>query len=411
VGRNVTVVLIDPAGDPIGVLPPFHVEVPWWPGATEIVDAVRERHGAEITVLRLIRTEPGPSHGGRVTYLASTDKPVADAAPLTADDVPELADHPLRAPWARPGGPEEILAWARERMAAAGRPVLGVVQERTWNLSAIWRLETATGPTWLKVVPPFFAHEPAVLTWLHRAVPGRAPVPLVAEPGRVIMDRVSGDDRHDAPADERLPMVRSLVRIQAAALGALDELRAHAVPSLDLADLKLAAIDVIDRRGGEASRRTVGEPPADALAALDRLIDGLDDRIAAIAACGVPTTLTHGDFHAGNVRVAAGGAPVILDWGDSVLTHPGFDLLRIREGLPGDGADAVTSAWSAEWRAAVPDCDPERAVDLLGPLAELRNAVMYAGFLDGIEPSEWPYHARDVLPPLLAAANLAGVPG
>jgi hypothetical protein len=404
-GRNVTVVLVDPTGNPLGVLPPFETGQPWWPEASEIVGAVRERHGIEVTVLRLLHTEPGRRHGGRVTYLASTDGPVPGAGP-DRPDAPEPADHPLRAPWARPGGPEELLTWARDRMAAIGRPVLGAVQQRTWNLSAIWRLDTPTGPTWLKVVPPFFAHEPAVLAWLAgAAVPGRAPVPLVAEPGRVIMDRVSGDDQHDAPVAGRVAMVADLVAVQATALGALEELRARGVPSLGAADLKAEATDVVARRGGEASRRAVGEPPAEALAALATLIDGLDDRFAAIGACGVPTTLVHGDFHPGNVR-----GTTILDWGDSVLSHPGYDLLRISEGLPADDTRLLLSVWSREWRNVVPGCDPEHAVDLLRPAADLRNAVMYAGFLDRIEPSEWPYHARDVLPPLLAAAGLPAEP-
>lgn len=399
VSRVVTLVLVDPAGNPLGTLPPFEVEVPWWPDATAVVEGARARHGLEITVLRLLSTEPGRRNGGRVTYLASTGTG-ANGAP------PDPADHPLRAPWARPGGPEEILAWAGERMAAIGRPVLRAEQQRTWNLSALWRLDTPTGPAWLKVVPPFFAHEPAVLAWLHEAVPGRTPVPLVGAPGRVIMDRVAGDDRYDAGLAERVAALVNLVEIQVAAPGSRAALRAAGVPELGLADLGAAAAEVVARRGGGASRRAAGEPPPDALAALAALVDGLDDRFAAIEACGVPMTLVHGDFHAGNLR-----GDVILDWGDSVLSHPGFDLLRAGEGLAPADADVMIGAWTREWRAAVPGCDPRRAVDLLRPVAELRNAVMYAGFLDRIEPSEWPYHALDVLPPLLAAANLAGVPG
>lgn len=401
-GRTVTVVLVDPSGGPLGTLPPFEVAQPWWPEATEIVEGVRERYGAEVTVLRLLRTEPGRRNGGRVTYLASSDKPVPGASEAAGGDVPDLADHPLRAPWARPGGPEEILAWAAREMAAIGRPVLGVAQQRAWNLSAIWRLDTATGPTWLKVVPPFFAHEPAVLTWLHRTVPGRTPVPLVAEPGRLIMDHVSGDDRHDADVVARSAMLTSLVRVQVAALGALGELRAHAVPSLGLAEFKAAATDVVDRRGGEVSRRAAGEPPAEALTALAALIDGLDDRYAAIGACGVPATLVHGDFHSGNVR-----GDTILDWGDSVLSHPGFDVLCLTTNLDPADARVIEAAWSREWRSHVPGCDPERAIGLLRPVAQLRNAVMYLAFLDSIEPTEWPFHEHDVLPPLLAAADLA----
>ena len=41
-------------------------------------------------------------------------------------------------------------------------------------------------------------------------------------------------------------------------------------------------------------------------------------------------------------------------------------------------------------------------------MAALRGAVTYAGFLAGIEPAEWPYHAGDVpvcLTPAVRAAT------
>jgi hypothetical protein len=94
---------------------------------------------------------------------------------------------------------------------------------------------------------------------------------------------------------------------------------------------------------------------------------------------------------------------VIIDWGDAVVAHPGFDILRLTEGLPAPDAAALIAGWAAWWRAAVPGCDPERAAALLVPVARLRAAVQYAEFLARIEPSEHPYHAADV-PDRLSAA-------
>jgi aminoglycoside phosphotransferase (APT) family kinase protein len=125
------------------------------------------------------------------------------------------------------------------------------------------------------------------------------------------------------------------------------------------------------------------------------LLDGLADRLARVAACGVPETLVHGDLHPGNVR-SEGGRPVIIDWGDSFVGHPAFDLLRLIEGLPPPAAAELLGAWRDRWRRDVPGCDPDRAVALLRPVAALRNAAMYAGFLARIEPTEHPFHAADV---------------
>jgi hypothetical protein len=56
---------------------------------------------------------------------------------------------------------------------------------------------------------------------------------------------------------------------------------------------------------------------------------------------------------------------------------------------------AVREHWEARWREAVPGCDPGRAAELLAPIAAARQAVIYAKFLDNIEPSEQRYHRAD----------------
>ena len=56
---------------------------------------------------------------------------------------------------------------------------------------------------------------------------------------------------------------------------------------------------------------------------------------------------------------------------------------------------ATREKWFAAWRAAIPSSDPERAADLLAPIAAARQAAIYQAFLDAIEPSEHPYHQGD----------------
>jgi hypothetical protein len=66
------------------------------------------------------------------------------------------------------------------------------------------------------------------------------------------------------------------------------------------------------------------------------------------------------------------------------------------ERLPARQRDALAQRWCDQWRAAAPGCRPQRALDALAPVAPLRNAAAYAGFLDRIEPSEHVYHRDDV---------------
>ena len=56
----------------------------------------------------------------------------------------------------------------------------------------------------------------------------------------------------------------------------------------------------------------------------------------------------------------------------------------------------MRAAWIDAWRAECPGSDPSRAADLIAPIASLRRAVIYQGFLDHIESSERRYHASDV---------------
>jgi hypothetical protein len=392
VSRTVTLVLVDPGGAPLGMLPPFVVDLPWWQEVAEVVAGARERHGADVTVLRLLAADRPRPHGGAVTYLAECAGPVpADLIPVPVD----LDPHPLRAPWAHPGGPAASLRWATGALAGLGHPpVAAATQVRTWNLSSIWRIDGA----WLKEVPPFLAHEAAVLRWLGAVAPARVPVLLAAADGRMLMADVPGADRYDAGADEAVAMLADLHAIQLTAVRHAETLVALGVP---------------DRRGAR--------PAADVAAVADRwgadvpglaeLVGGLPDRLAAVARCGLPDTLVHGDFHPGNVR-ADGPGRVILDWGDSFVGSPAFDALRMAGWLPAPAASAALDAWAAAWRRSVPGCDPGEALRLLRPVAPLRGAAGYAAFVAGIEPTERIYHASDIGDCLreAVAAGAASVP-
>ncbi len=390
--RTVTLLLVDPAGTPLGALPPYDVPMPYWQEASDVVAGARERYGIEVTVLRLLHTQRPVPHGGGVIYLAEVDAP--PAVPLAPADV-DLTGHPARAPWAVPGGPRAALAWAVATLADLGRPAAVPVQQRTWNLSAIWRLDTDGAPTaWLKQVPAFFAHEAAVVRFLAGVAPGLGPTLLAAGPdGCLLLDHIRGDDCYDAGDDLRDAMAADVHPVQVAAAGRVDELLAAGVPDRRPARLAELIRWVVAEHGAERP-------------ALRPLVDGLDGRLAAVTACGLPDTLVHGDLHPGNVR-SDGTRRVVLDWGDACVGHPGFDILRLTEGLPAPRAAALIAAWAGRWRAAVPGCDPERAVTLLRPVAALRNAVVYARFLRSIEPTEWPYHAADVPAWLDAALDAA----
>ena len=384
--RSVSLVVIDD-GDVLGETGRFEVATPWWLDVAEI-----SRRWPGIVVLRLLEGQPAPGWtvGGTVTYLveplsgASTGI-IESLGPLGPWDAP-LAEDELRMPWATPGGPEADLAWARTWVSATGEPV----QHRTWNLSSIWSIPTTGGDVWLKCVPAFFQHEPAVLGLLaNEAVPN-----VIASDGcRMLLSGLPGADGYEAEVPAHETLIDVLVTIQLGTVGRVEQFLEAGVPDRRWRSLIEAAADVVARRD-----------PANA--DLRALLDGADERVAMIDACGLPTVLVHGDAHPGNARIGSGaGRGIWFDWGDSRIGNPLIDIAVLDR--PGtQHAGRLRSHWLGLWGAACAGSDPERAWMLSRPLAALGDAVVYQGFLDRIEQSERIYHESDVTPCLERAAAL-----
>lgn len=358
-------------------MPPFEVSVPWWQAVGEIV----ERTGVQ--VLRLLHADRPAQPGGHVTYLAETSRPPAGLTPAVVDRAPQ----PRRAAYAEVGGPAATLGWAASVFGFAAAH-----QQRTWNLSAIWRLDDAAGTPigWVKQVPSFFGHEPAALRLVGEVAPGTVPELVAAgSAGRMVLAHAPGADGYDADARVCTAIAATFHPVQERLAGQVSRLVEAGVP-----DGRELCLDF-------------AESFYPAIPGLRELIEDLPRRLAAVAECGLPDTLVHGDLHPGNVRIGDDGRLTIMDWGDCQIGNPAFDILRLVERL--DDPGPVLARWAYGWAKSVPGSDPHRAAELLRPVAALRFAAVYAGFLSAIEPTEHPYHAADV-PDCLAAAVRAAQP-
>jgi hypothetical protein len=350
---------------------------------------VRQTHGLHVTVLRLLRAERESPPGGRVTYLAQTD------APGSCDPCDEtLVEHPLRCSYARPGGPQRDLAWARSVLAAQGLTPVGAPEQiKTWNLSSVWRIPLSQGAAWLKVVPPFFAHEGALIAALEPH--GGVPHVLGFERGRALLAELPGQDGFHASLEQRRPMIDLLVRLVTACRADLPELFTLGLPDFRARPLSAAIASSFERHRGELD--------ADDTRSLSRFLDELPTRWQQLSACGLPDGLVHGDFHSGNVRIADQQL-TLLDWGDAGIGHPLLDAAAFLERVPPEQRPPLREHFCAAWQRAIPGCDPARAEQLIAPIAAARQTVIYDQFLDQIEPSEHPYHRRH---PLLWLARAA----
>jgi Ser/Thr protein kinase RdoA (MazF antagonist) len=389
--RSAELVLVTSAGVLLGRLAPVAVDTPWWQDVEPVVRAIRDRDGVVLTVLRLLEAELDRPPGGRVTYLAETADPVQ---PLPWSGT--LDEQPLRLAYAKPGGPASDLAWAQSVLSGLGlKQTAPAVQIRTWNLSSLWRLPIQGQSLWLKVVPPFFAHEGALL---ERLAGERVPRLLGRNGGRMLLAEIPGDDLYEAALPQCLHMVGVLVGLQRRWMGRAAELAALGLPDWREPALIPAIADVVARTADELS--------ADERARLDNFLRELPARLAALAACGLGDGLVHGDFHPGNFR-GTGGDMTLLDWGDSGIGHPLLDQAAFVSRVPEAVRKTVRAHWLRLWREAVPGSDPARAAALLAPIAAARQAVIYRRFLDHIEPAEHPYHRDDPAEWLRRIAALA----
>ncbi|MEU5693676.1 phosphotransferase [Actinosynnema sp. NPDC020468] len=324
----------------VGEAPPFTVDVPWWNEVETVTAHLDAALGVTAAVLRLVSTTGRFGRDGTTTYEVEVDRTPAGLS--TVDH--ELTDHPRRLPWAKPGGPADLLAWAGPHERA--------VQVKTWNLSCVYRLRQAGETRWLKAVPPFQVDEGEVIPMVAEVDPGLVPPLLAAEDRRVLLADVPGHDcwrPDEAVIRDVLPR---WVAVQAALAGP---------PRL----------------------RELGFPVPDF---------GLP-----------PKTVLHGDFHPGNWRSSG----VVLDWSDAHWGHPALDIGRLLSFTPEDLWPLIEDVWADAWLTHRPDSDPRAALRHARPQNHRMLAVVYQGFLDAIEPSERVYHEGDVEEELRTAQSFA----
>jgi hypothetical protein len=341
--RTIIALVSAPSGF-AGRTDPIPVRTPNWNHVEPVNEVLRDVLGVETNVLRLVSVEGGSvPFGGTVTYhVEAYGEP--DRTKLHPADEPE-ADAEHRLPWARLGGPAELVAWADTVITRTGP----AEQIRTWNLSSVHRLPTAGGPVWLKAVPPFFADEGAVLEMVAAHDPTLVPSVLASAPGRVLLSQAEGGNCW------------------------------HLTPEM---------VEKVVPRWVAVQHALAGEPQ-------------LRSSVVPMPSFGLPDTLTHGDFHAGNWRDSG----VVIDWSDACWGHPALDACRLAEFHPGL-RDVISRVWSESWLALRPDSEPLKALEVARRASLLHNAVKYQEFLDNIEASERIYHLGDVEHDLRAVRQL-----
>ena len=343
--------------------------------------------------LRGRRDGPAPPRAERrchrtaaaVTYLAEVDPDVDPAASPSSRGLPAGRRPTCGMPWARPGwtrrGPR---LGGRRRSRGGGCAPAAPRQVRSWNLSSLWRLPLADGRR-------------RGSRSSRRSSPTRAPILERLRPARPAAPR-RATARGSCSPSSRARTVR-----RAARRAARDGRRSRGLQAAWVGASRRAAraraARLARRRPYRGHRRASSTAPAatraptaaDALAALRRR--ACPRASPRSTRCGLPDTLVHGDFHPGNVR-GDGERLVLLDWGDCGIGHPLLDQPAFLDGSAG-ASPPVRDALARPLARARPG--PTRTGRrAAAPVAAARQALIYQMFLDGIEPSEQPYHRHDV---------------
>ncbi|WP_063819378.1 phosphotransferase family protein [Herbidospora cretacea] len=363
----------------LGRYGPVEMPTPWWNDVAPVAEWLSGLLGVPVMVLRLVDVEGGRSmRDGHVTYHAEALElpPQAPITLLNSSAPPAehlLAAHePLRASWATVEGLRAALDWALNITGPSE-----IRQVKTWNLAGLFHLPGENA--WLKTTPPFASPESSVIQALAEVDPTLVPQVLAAEPERgwMLLGHIPGEDCWKAGPDLVADTVRRFTLAQQS-LRDLIPARTEAAHSRQ----RLGVPGLVDRRRILAAAQHLSPVPGS-----DELFSQVPALEEELAACGLPYTLVHGDFHPGNWRAVPGGPAVVLDFADAHFGHPAADGLRLQEWV--GNAEAWVGAWS------IPGADPRRALEVAAPLAALGQAVRYQEFLDGIEPSERRYHLGD----------------
>jgi len=214
------------------------------------------------------------------------------------------------------------------------------------------------------MAPPL-AHEAALLPVLAQQDPAHFPAVLTSqvEQGWLLMRDMGGRSLGSAvPIEGWEKIARAYGELQVASVPRVENWLALGCQDLRLPRL-VEEIDFLfahvpERLRGQnedLSQPIVGDIDTVALQARAERFKQL---AAELAGSGLPPTLEHGDFHAGNVQVTEGGC-IFYDWSHATLTYPlsSFgDLLYDDDWFPDqpDFADRMRDAYLQPWTAYQP---------------------------------------------------------
>jgi hypothetical protein len=247
--------------------------------------------------------------------------------------------------WADPAWLAEAHEWIHENVTRLGAGPVGTIdQHHIYPWSTVMRVPTGRGDLYFKANTPELSFEARLVTLLSERRPDCIPRLLAVDLDRGWMLMSDAGERLREVVERERDLSRWLeilplyAQVQLDLSGDVDQMLRLGVPDLRLAILPDRFEQLLDE--------LVDLPPdlGRRLAASVPRVRELSDELAAF---GLPETIQHDDFHDGQIFVRE-GRYLLLDWGDSCVSHPFFTLAVSLDGQ---------LAWGLH--------DVERSVDVL----------------------------------------------
>ena len=335
-----TVRLVLCGGDEVvGALEPFAVATPWWQDAAGVVEGARAITAWTSPCCASSRPNASGAarRGGRRTSARSSQPTARSLEPWPGDPLAEHPPAPDVGPPGRPGRRPRLGRRhpRRRRDARRGRGR----QVRAWNLSSLWQLPIDGGVAWLKVVPPFFAHEGAVIG---RSASARRCSPPT---GRGCCSPTSPATTSTTP--RRRSSGRWSTSSSSCRSGGPGGSTSCSARRAGLAGRRRSPSSSAPTLGGHGRRARAGAP----WPPLEPLLDGLAERMARRRRVRHPGLDRPRRLPRRQRAPAPSDRVVVLDWGDSGVGHPAArPRPRPRRTSTRRAPRPSIAAWVAAWR-------------------------------------------------------------
>src|SRR5262245_4958398 len=239
--------------------------------------------------------------------------------------------------WTDPEWLAEAHEWIHENVTRLGATPAGTIdQHHVYPWATVMRVPTGQGDLYFKANIPDLSFEARLVTLLAERRPDCVPRLLAVDLDRGWMlmsdagERLREVVQRERDLSRWLEILPLYAGVQLDLTADVDELLRLGVPDLRLATLPERFEHLLDQFDlpPDLGRRLAASRPR---------VRELRDELAAF---GVPESVQHDDFHDGQIFVRD-GRYLLLDWGDSCVSHPFFTLAVTLDGQLAWGLDDV----------------------------------------------------------------------